>query len=348
VNRLQSLLVTPAAVVAVAMATGLAVRLAHVIPASFPLNDGGMFYTMAGDVQRAHYLLPEHTSYNGLDIPFAYPPIAFFLAACLDAVGSWSLLDVIRFLPLVASVLTIPAFYLLARAMLSSRPVTMIATLAFAVLPRSFNWEIVGGGLTRSVGLLFALLALHQGYLLLKNSDARRILPTAVLAALSLMSHPETGWLVAFSLVMFSLACGRNRRGLGLGLAVGATAAVLSAPWWGTVIARHGLDPFLSASQSGRGDWYSWAGDTLLSLDFTEEPIAPLLACLGMAGLVISIARRELLIPAWLVAIFILDPRSASTFSMMPLAMLIGVASVAAVVTLFFASRSPICLPILG
>jgi hypothetical protein len=179
------------------MATGLAVRLAHVLPAGFPLNDG-MFYINGGGRAAGHYLLPD-TSYNGLDIPFAYPPIAFFLAACLDAVGSWSLLDVIRFLPLVASVLTIPAFYLLARAMLSSRPVTMIATLAFAVLPRSFNWEIVGGGLTRSVGLLFALLALHQGYLLLKNSDARRILPTAVLAALSLMSHPETGWLVAFS-----------------------------------------------------------------------------------------------------------------------------------------------------
>jgi hypothetical protein len=108
----------------------------------------------------------------------------------------------------------------------------------------------------------------------------------------------------------------------------------LSAPWWGTVIARHGLEPFLSASQSGRGDWYSWAGDTLVSLKFTEEPIVPLLAVVGMAGLFLSIVRREFLLPIWLIAMFLLDPRSASTYAMIPLAMLIGVAVIAAVQTL--------------
>jgi hypothetical protein len=316
------------------MAAGLAVRLAHVLPAAFPLNDGGMFYMMAEDVQRAHYLLPEHTSYNGLDIPFAYPPVAFFLASWLDAVGSWSLLDVVRFLPLVASTLTIPVFYLLARAMLSSRSAAMIAVLAFAVLPRGFNWEIVGGGLTRSVGMLFALLALHQGFLLFRNADHRRILPTAFLGSLALMSHPETGWLVAFSLPMFFLAHDRSRRGLAYGLAVAAAMSLLSAPWWGTVVARHGLGPLLSAAQSGRGDWYSWAGDSLLSLDFTEEPFLPVLAGLGMVGLVISVARGGLLLPVWLAAMFLLDPRKASTHAMIPLAMLIGIAVASAILPL--------------
>jgi len=53
-----------------------------------------------------------------------------------------------------------------------------------------------------------------------------------------------------------------------------------------------------------------------------------------MAGLVISIARRDFLLPTWLVAMFVFDPRSASTFAMIPLAMLIGVATVVAVETL--------------
>ena len=35
-----------------------------------------------------------------------------------------------------------------------------MATLAFALIPRSYEWLIMGGGITRAPGMLFALLAL--------------------------------------------------------------------------------------------------------------------------------------------------------------------------------------------
>ena len=39
--------------------------------AGFPINDGGMFYTMMKDLQVNHFLPPAHTTYNNLNIPFA-------------------------------------------------------------------------------------------------------------------------------------------------------------------------------------------------------------------------------------------------------------------------------------
>ncbi len=47
----------------------------------FPLNDGGLFATMIQDLVNNRLLLPASTTYNGLDIPFAYPPLAFYVAA---------------------------------------------------------------------------------------------------------------------------------------------------------------------------------------------------------------------------------------------------------------------------
>jgi len=325
-SRLHDMVIPPAAVVLAATLAGLAVRLAHVLPAGFPLNDGGLFYLMAEDVQRAGYVLPEYSSYNSIGIPFAYPPLAYYLAAFLADIGPWSLLDVVRFLPLAASTLTIPFFYLLSRSLLPSRTMALIAVLVFALLPRSFNWEIVGGGLTRSPGFLFAVLALHQGYSLFNRGGAWRVVSTGAFAALAVMSHPEMGWLVAFSLAIFLVAWGRSLPGLRSAFLAALVAVLMTAPWWGMVLARHGIGPLLSAAQSGRHDWYSWAGQSLLTLSFTEEPFFPLLAAVGVVGFLVCLAERRFLLPVWLVAMFIMDPRKASTHAMMPLAMLVGIA----------------------
>jgi len=60
----------------------------------------------------------------------------------------------------------------------------------------------------------------------------------------------------------------------------------------------------------------------------------------GMVGLVVSLVRREFLLPAWLASMFLLDPRSASTYAMIPLAMLIGIA-VASALSLLSREPSP-------
>ncbi len=141
-----------------AVLVGLLVRLSFVVASGFPLNDGGLFYAMSEDLWRAGYALPLHTSCNSAGIPYAYPPLAFYLAALLRDVLAVNLLDVLRFAPLLLKTLAIGSFILLARSLLPARVAVLFAVYAFALFP-SFQWEIMGGGLARSLGLLFAIVA---------------------------------------------------------------------------------------------------------------------------------------------------------------------------------------------
>ena len=67
--------------------------------AGFPINDGGMFYTMILDLQANHYAAPLFTTYNQASIPFAYPPLGFYVGAGLSDLLNVSPLAIIRWLP---------------------------------------------------------------------------------------------------------------------------------------------------------------------------------------------------------------------------------------------------------
>ena len=134
---------------------GLYVRLFPVFKANFPLVDGGMFYAMIKDLQASRFVLPVFTSYNQAEIPFAYPPLALYIAGLVNAVTGISLLDIIKWQPAILSILIIPFFYYFVKQVLNSEPKAALATLIFALTPNSYWWNIVGGGLTRSMGTLF-------------------------------------------------------------------------------------------------------------------------------------------------------------------------------------------------
>ena len=308
---------------ALALGLGLAIRLYYVIRSDFPLNDGGLFYTMAQDLQRSHYLLPQYTTYNAASIPFAYPPLAFYVAALLDDLGPWSLLDVVRFLPLAANVLAILAFFLLCRALLRSRLMTALAVVIFAVLPRSFKWLIMGGGLTRSLGFLFALLAIHQVYLLYTRRQKRFVLTSIILAGLTVLTHPEIAWFTAFSCALLFIGYGRNRQGvINSALVVGGVVA-MTIPWLTAVAARQEISSLLVGAQTGEHSWSSWR--SFIDWGFTEQPYLNWSALLGLVGAFIAFAGGHLFLPVWLGAIVLLEPRSAGTYATVPLAMLIAI-----------------------
>ena len=68
-------------ILAAAILLGGYVRLNPSSLAGFAINDGGMFAVMVDDLRANGYALPAFTTYNHLDIPFAYPPLGFYLGA---------------------------------------------------------------------------------------------------------------------------------------------------------------------------------------------------------------------------------------------------------------------------
>lgn len=323
-RALASERLAPVSLFALALGLGAVIRLAALgLGDGFPLNDGGMFLVMVEDLRANGYALPERTSYNGGEIPFAYPPLPFYLASVLASLGAGSTLELLRVLPLLFSILTIPAFWLLARSMLRSPLQASLATLLFVAIPRSFNWEIVGGGLTRSPGMFFATLAVWQAYELFHSGSRRHVLPAMVLSALAVLCHMEMGWFVAFSTAFFALW---HRKQPGMLLHAGLLAggvALLTLPWYGGVVLRSGIEPMLSAAQSGGHSPVVLLSPLLLR--FTDDTWFPVALAFALLGLLAALRDRQYLLPVWLLLIFVLDPRKAATVGTLPLTMLASI-----------------------
>ena len=324
--------------VTLAVLLGVVIRAAYILSAPFPLHDGGLFYVMAEDIQKAGYRVPPVTSYNDAGIPFAYSPLAFYLAALLDDATPLTLVDVFRLVPLIATSLTVIVFVVFARSLLGDTTAVVAGAFVFAIMPRTFLWNIMGGGLTRSLGFLFALLALHQVYLFYTRRSWRYVSTTILWCVLLVLTHLGSVPFVVFSSMFFLLMYGRHREAVVGSIVIAVGTAVLTSPWWGWVLATHGPEPFLAAHATG-GSIFSegesrrkilgvlsrlgvaaWTGGT------TAEPLFPLMGTLALFGVLASLRRDRLVLPLWWLIIILLDDRQGLTFATVPMAMLAGIA----------------------
>ena len=174
--------VTTAVWLASVALAGLVVRAIPVALADFPVNDGGLFVAMTRAIEDAGWGLPLTVSWNGSELPFAYPPLGFYLSGGISTIFGLDLTDVFRWLPLVASALVVPAVFLLARELLRSDLGALVAALAYALAPVSYVWLVQGGGVTRSPGMLLAVLTLWLVVRLVRTPNRSTAITVGVLA----------------------------------------------------------------------------------------------------------------------------------------------------------------------
>ncbi|MDO9301295.1 MAG: glycosyltransferase family 39 protein [Anaerolineales bacterium] len=298
-------------------------RIMPVWMAGFPINDGGMFYTMILDLQANHYIAPLFTTYNHTSIPFAYPPLGFYIGAGISDLLNVSPLAVIRWLPGIINALCIPAFYFFAKEILGNKFQSAIATLVYAMIPHLTSWLSMGGGLTRSLGMLFMLFTLGYVHRVFTKSDTRSIWGAIIFGGLTVLSHTEAPiYTIAIALYIWAMK-NRSLKGFLHGILIALGVLVIAAPWYGMVIHRHGMEPFLSISETGAHSFD--AIFIALNINFlTEEPFVGLLGALGVLGIAALVAKKDYFIPLMLPVIFLAQPRSAHVMGNIPLAMAAG------------------------
>jgi hypothetical protein len=296
------------------------VRVLPVAAHPFPLDDGGLFYQMASDIVGAGFALPLQATYNDAGLPFAYPPLGLYLAAASAQVPGIELLNVIRWLPAVLAILTIPAFYLLARELAPSPYHALAATAAFALIPRAYQWLIIGGGLTRALGLLLALVALQQCIRMYRDGGWRHAVAAGVLGGLTLLSHPQGAIFAAVTAVIFLLAFARRVQAIPQTALAGVTALAAAVPWLLTIAVRHGFGSLGAAG--GTGVDLGAGASALFSVFVTDIGTLDLFTAMGVIGAFVFLARRQWMAPAWLAAVILLDPRAGHTYAAIPLAIL--------------------------
>lgn len=322
-------------VLGVAIVFGSTARFLPGLMAGFPLNDGGMFLSMIQDLQESRYRLPEFTSYNQLGIPYAYPPFGFYVARLLSDLSNVSELELLRWLPPFVNSLSILAFYLLASELLKSRSLGALASAFYALTPGAFGWFVMGGGLTRSFGSLFLLLSVFSVLRLFQAGQWKFVGLAALFCGLTVLSHPEAGIHAAAACFLVWLFFGRTVKSFLNAVIVGAGVVLVTSPWWGAILAYHGLAPFLSALSSGSYGvpvWRALAGAIL-----GRESYVPVLAVLRVVGLGWGLWKREYFLAAWAVIPYLVEPRSAPSVVFYPFCMLVALAFAEAVP--FFLSR---------
>jgi hypothetical protein len=300
---------------------GAFVRLLPALQSPFPLNDGGLFYTMAQDIQEAGFKLPLYTSYNHAGIPFVYPPLGLYLLGFLSRYIS--ALQLVRWLPVIYGTLSILAFFFLARTVFKDPLKAAFAALAFAMIPSAADILIQGGGITRALGYLFCLLALNQALLMFQTGRRKYILTTALFAALVLLSHPSAAFMTALFAGFFWLVYGRSRSGVLSALAVALLVLALTAPWWLLAYLRHGWQPFLSGFGSG---WYTVLFIApYLRLNTTAEAFTTLVMVIAILGGLYSLSRKQYFLPIWFF-VSLLSQRDGYLYASIPVSLLFAVA----------------------
>lgn len=306
---------------------GAFVRLVHVVNAGFPLNDGGLFYAMIEDLQRNHYVLPFYTSYNALDIPYTYPPLPFYLTGTLQEIFRFALIEVVTYLPPILSSLTIPVFYLLVKQIFMGKTVALFATLTYTFLPRSFLWLIMGGGVTRAIATIFALLTIYLAILFFKYRNWLHLFFAALFAGFTLLSHPEAALFVAISVSVVFYFYRKDWSDIKFLACIGALTSLIIAPWVITILTHHGSGPLVSAFSSMSTSFWDRLFIPILTLfrfNFAEETGLTVLSVIGLLGLIRLLQERNFFIPIWLLAVMMVYSRGTPTYSVLPLAMLAG------------------------
>ena len=319
---------------ALALVLGGAVRLYSIVQIPFAFGDGGMFWVATRAILNANFALPPTLAYPTPTsaLPFCYPPLGFYAAAMLAKIGV-PLSFVFRWLPWTWSMATIWAFWRLARTFCKHQEngawAAGAATLCWALLPWSFFWMIMGGGVTRALGFLCAFLAIDAALKLWRDGETKQWIWLTIWLALALASHLERARFAAVAVGLVWLFYGLSARGAWQLASAGLGAAALASPWWGLCLMRFGPSPFVAAAHSGGSGWNEGAGAmTLLqSILFTinGEAVLPFAHILGAMGLAWCAWRRQWFLPVWTLIILLIEVRSGRTFIIAPIAMGVGI-----------------------
>lgn len=223
-----------------------------------PFHMGGLFVEFSRQIFENNFLLPERIPYYSLNgIPFAYPPLAFYIESLVIHVFGASPIVTANLLPVILiSVSLIPAFYLFLEIS-PSRKAALFSLFLFAITFSVYSELREAAGIAEALSLNFFLEFLRYLFRLHSKPDQTKYwLLTGLFWALCVLSGPGAAyastliWLVLTVILFvrhwisskaFPAPIFRNA------FLSGLSALLLSSPYWLTVLIRFGPGLFTSS-----------------------------------------------------------------------------------------------------
>jgi hypothetical protein len=299
---------------------GFAVRLYPLFTAGFetsvPFGCGGLYVQFAKEIRQAHYRLPIRIPYYTLEgVPYAYPPLAFYILALLFDFTPVSEFAAMNFLPTLISCFTVIAFYALAKTIFPGPRFALAASLIYALLPAAFIEHTFGDGLVEALGTFSYIGAMVAMARLNRRNDFISSLLLGAAIGLNVYSSPGAAYATVISILVFWVSspgrCSLSRLVIAIGV-----GALLSVPYLVIVSANHSPDIFFrtwfrqhSIKQAFEKMWF----------DRTGEPHLALLGLLTLMGLFRSVLCGEYWKAVWFFATYLV-PREYQYLMAVPMA----------------------------
>jgi len=296
------------------LGAGLIAVVVYLATNAYPAYGAGLYVQIAESIVANDYRPPATIpGYTADGVPFAYPPLQLYLLALLLDFGA-DPVAVARFLPSLGLLASLVPAYLLARDYTGSRAGGAAASVAVALNPQLLQWHISAGGVVRSFGFCYGLVAIYAGYHLFRDGGRRPALLGLLAFGATVLTHPTYALFVVVTYLLLWATHARSVVGLRRGAVVGVGGLLVASPWLLWAASTHGPDIFLAASSTHGG---VGGGAFKLLEEFSLFTLPPLV---GAAYLLL--ARRDWFIAAWAAAAELLfaQPRFAFTVGSVVLA----------------------------
>ncbi|MFW6003468.1 MAG: 6-pyruvoyl-tetrahydropterin synthase-related protein [Halanaeroarchaeum sp.] len=288
-----------------AMLPAVVAVLVYWVTNPFPAYGAGLYTKIATEIAAGGYLPPETVPGYTVDgVPFAYPPLQFYVLAVLLDLGVDPFV-LSRFLPGIVVVLAQVPLYVLARDVSGSRPAGAVAGAVVAATPEAIQWHVSAGGLVRAFALLYALTAIYAGYHVFRRRRRTPVVVGTLTFGMTVLTHPTYSLFVVVTYVLMWAVTDRSVDGFLRAATVGLGGLAISAPWLVWIHLTHGITTLTAAAGTHGG-----IGGGLVAL-LVERPTHAYLAF----GVVLALLyRRYRFLPAWIGAVTLVfaQPRFAS------------------------------------
>lgn len=276
----------------------------------------GLYLEMSRSIQNAGYGISETVPYMTADgLPFAYPPLGFYIIAVLQDFTPLSYLHAAVTMTWIEYILFGLLAGLFARTFFrgTSRWHTVVASVLIVVTPAIYFWQLLPpAGSVRMLGMLFLVAGLIFGLNLFRDGNRSVVLPALGCFAGTIISHPTYIPLFGISFLVFYFVYDRSATGFFWGAAVAVGGLLMTAPWWLLIVSRHGPEVFVYAAGTHEG---TDQARTLRSVVAMLVPIdgrfTPLrMFSLAFIGGLYCLVRRRFLLPIWILTISFVLPKA--------------------------------------